>query len=50
VVHRVARQFVVRRGQLVGCIVNKAFDSGVLQLKSGTVSEDVERQTKGAGQ
>jgi type IV secretion system protein VirB9 len=50
VVHRVARQFVVRRGQLVGCIVNKAFDGGALRLKNGTVSEDVERQTKGAGQ
>ncbi len=50
VIHRVARQFVVRRGQLVGCVVNKAFDGGALRLKSSTVSEDVERQTRGGGQ
>ena len=50
VIHRVARQLVVRRGQLVGCIVNKAFEGGGLQLKSGTVSDDVERQTRGASQ
>ena len=28
IVHRVARQFVVRRGQLRGCIVNQRFAGG----------------------
>ena len=50
VIHRVARQFVVRRGQLVGCIVNKGFDGGGLRLDSGTVSSEVRRQTRGAHQ
>jgi type IV secretion system protein VirB9 len=50
VIHRVARQLVIRRGQLVGCIVNKAFGGGALQLQSGTVSDDVERHTKGGSQ
>lgn len=47
VIHRVARQFVVRRGKLVGCIVNKAFDGGGQRLGSGTVAPDVERHTQG---
>ena len=47
VIHRVARRFVVRRGQLVGCIVNQAFDGGGLRLKTGTVSPEVQRQTRG---
>ncbi len=50
VIHRVAKQFIVRRGQLVGCIVNKAFDGGGLRLESGTVSPEVQRQTRGEGQ
>ncbi len=50
VIHRVAKQFIVRRGLLVGCIVNKAFDGGGLRLESGTVSPDVERQTRGESQ
>jgi len=35
----------VRRGLLVGCIVNKGFDGGGLRLESGTVSPEVQRQT-----
>lgn len=50
VIHRVARQFVVRRGKLVGCIVNKAFDGGGQRLDSGTVAPDVERRTQGVNQ
>jgi type IV secretion system protein VirB9 len=50
VIHRVAKQLVIRRGQLVGCIVNRAFDGGTLRLKSGTASDDVERRTTGANQ
>lgn len=49
VVHRVARQFVLRRGTLVGCIVNKGFMSGGRELATGTVAPTVERTTRGAG-
>jgi type IV secretion system protein VirB9 len=47
ILHRVARQFVLRRGRLTGCIVNKGFEGGGERLKSGTVTPDVEREPKG---
>jgi type IV secretion system protein VirB9 len=47
VIHRVARQFVVRRGRLTGCIVNKGFTGGGERLESGTVAPAVERVTQG---
>jgi type IV secretion system protein VirB9 len=47
VVHRVARQLVIRRGKLTGCIVNKAFNGGGERLESGTVAPGVERVTQG---
>jgi type IV secretion system protein VirB9 len=47
VIHRVARQFVVRRGRLRGCIVNKSFDGTGRELQSGTVTSEVERATRG---
>jgi type IV secretion system protein VirB9 len=46
VVQRVARRFVLRRGHLTGCIVNKAFTGGGERLKLGTVSPAVERVTR----
>jgi type IV secretion system protein VirB9 len=46
VVHRVARRFVLRRGKLTGCIVNKGFLGGGERLKSGTVAPDVNRARK----
>ncbi len=48
IVHRVARQFVLRRGTLTGCIVNRGFAGGGLRLESGTVAPDVERAVPGA--
>jgi type IV secretion system protein VirB9 len=48
VIHRVARRFVVRRGLLRGCIVNKSFNGGGERLDSGTISPSVERVTRGA--
>ena len=48
VVHRVARRFILRRGRLTGCIVNKAFFGGGERLESGTVAPDVRRDRKGA--
>jgi type IV secretion system protein VirB9 len=47
IVHRVARRFVLRRGQLTGCIVNQGFGGSGTRLPSGTVSSGVERITKG---
>jgi type IV secretion system protein VirB9 len=46
VIHRVAKKFIVRRGSLTGCIVNKGFSGGGERLDSGTVAPDVKRQRK----
>ena len=48
VIHRIAARFILRRGALTGCIVNKAFSGGGTRLKSGTIAPDVEREQKGA--
>jgi len=48
VVHRVARRFIVRRGKLAGCIVNKGFVGSGERLESGTVTPAVERERKEA--
>lgn len=47
IIHRVAREFIVRRGQLTGCIVNKDFVGTGERLESGTVSPTVQRERKG---
>jgi type IV secretion system protein VirB9 len=47
IVHRVARQFILRRGKLTGCIVNRGFGGGGLRLESGTVTPEVERTVPG---
>lgn len=47
VIHRVAREFIVRRGRLTGCIVNKAFVGTGERLESGTVAPTVQRERKG---
>jgi type IV secretion system protein VirB9 len=47
IVHRVARRVILRRGNLAGCVVNKAFSGSGERLKSHTVAEDVERSTRG---
>jgi len=46
IVHRVARQLIVRRGKLTGCIVNKGFHGGGERLDTGTVSPNVERERR----
>ena len=46
VIHRVARQFILRRGRLTGCVVNKGFTGGGERLQSGTLSPDVQRERK----
>ncbi len=45
-IHRVAERYIVRRGALRGCIVNRSFAGAGRQLSSGTVSEEVERATR----
>jgi type IV secretion system protein VirB9 len=47
VVHRVARRFVLRRGGLTGCVVNKAFTGVGERLESGTVAPNVQRENRG---
>lgn len=47
VIHRVAQRFVVRRGKLTGCIVNKGFAGSGVLLPSGTVTPEVVRGRKG---
>jgi type IV secretion system protein VirB9 len=42
-VHRIAERFILRRGRLVGCVVNQAYDGGGSRLSSGTVSPQVQR-------
>jgi type IV secretion system protein VirB9 len=46
VIHRVAAKFVIRRGKLQGCIVNKGFEGTGRELQSGTVTSEVERATR----
>jgi type IV secretion system protein VirB9 len=45
-IHRVAARFIVRRGRLAGCIVNKGFVGSGDRLKSGTIAPDVTRERK----
>lgn len=47
-IQRVAAKFVLRRGKLTGCVVNKSFTGGGERLESGTVASGVERGRKGA--
>ncbi|HEX2494641.1 MAG TPA: TrbG/VirB9 family P-type conjugative transfer protein [Steroidobacter sp.] len=46
VVHRVARRFIVRRGGLTGCIVNKGYQGIGTRLESGTLARGVRRERK----
>ncbi|HXS28558.1 MAG TPA: TrbG/VirB9 family P-type conjugative transfer protein [Steroidobacteraceae bacterium] len=47
VIHRIARRFILRRGALTGCIVNKGYGGPGERLESGTVSREVHRLRKG---
>ena len=48
IVHRVAKQFILRRGKLTGCVVNHGFAGGGMRLESGTVTPEVERTVPGS--
>lgn len=43
VLHRVARQWVLRRGKLVGCVRNTTYDGEGVRLTSGTVHPAINR-------
>jgi type IV secretion system protein VirB9 len=47
VIHRVARRFVLRRGNLVGCVVNKSFEGSGEHVNTNTVVPGIRRETKG---
>jgi type IV secretion system protein VirB9 len=47
VIHRVAPRIILRRGHLVGCVVNRAYSGSGERLPTGTVSPDVERTRAG---
>jgi type IV secretion system protein VirB9 len=49
VVHRVAARFILRRGKLTGCVVNKGFAGGGDRLESGTITPAVTRERKEVG-
>lgn len=48
VIHRVAPTFVLRRGRLAGCIVNRGYAGSGERLPSGTVAPEVNRDIRGA--
>ncbi len=48
VIHRVAPKFIIRRGKLTGCIVNRGFHGAGERLETGTVSPNVDRERKDA--
>lgn len=48
VIHRVAPRFILRRGHLTACIVNKGYWGAGTRLETGTVSPAVERDRKEA--
>lgn len=47
IIHRIAHRFILRRGKLVGCVVNQGFTGNGLRLESGTVTPQVERDVPG---
>jgi type IV secretion system protein VirB9 len=48
IIHRVAQRFILRRGKLRGCVVNRGYAGGGKRLDSGTVAPDVERRVQGS--
>jgi type IV secretion system protein VirB9 len=46
ILHRLAKQLILRRGKLQGCVVNKGFIGGGIRLNSGTVAPTVEREVR----
>ena len=47
-IHRIARQFILRRGKLVACVVNRHYEGAADRLGSGTTSPTVLRTMPGS--
>jgi type IV secretion system protein VirB9 len=47
IIHRVAQRFILRRGKLTGCVINRGYAGGGKRLESGTVAPEVERRVQG---
>lgn len=47
VIHRVAQRFILRRGKLTGCVVNRGYAGAGQRLESGTIDPNVERAVQG---
>jgi type IV secretion system protein VirB9 len=47
IIHRVAQRFILRRGRLTGCVVNRGYVGGGKRLESGTVAPNVVRRVQG---
>lgn len=45
-IHRLAPKLILRRGRLIGCIVNQGYAGSGARLDSGTVSPQVDRERK----
>jgi len=46
IIHRLAPAMILRRGRLVGCIVNRGYVGSGERLPSGTISSDVVREVR----
>lgn len=46
VVHRIARRLLLRRGRLLGCVLNRSFSGSGDSLSSNTISPRVERKLR----
>jgi type IV secretion system protein VirB9 len=50
VIHRVAPKLILRRGRVLGCIVNRSYAGSGERLPSGTVAPEVSRDIRGGSQ
>ena len=50
VIHRVAPKFILRRGALTACLVNKGYAGSGERLPTGTVAEGVDRERREASE
>lgn len=48
VIHRVAPTFILRRGRIAGCIVNRSYAGSGERLPFGTIAPEVNREVRGA--
>lgn len=47
VIHRVAPRFILRRGALTACVVNKGYRGSGERLPTGTITQGVDRERRG---